>query len=314
MQDIYDSIIVGAGISGLFLASRLRSENLKLAVVEKSKSVGGRVATRRDGQATYDHGAQFYKIRKEESFPLDQTWSNSGTSQIWFEQGEYAFKAATQGLTKLAKSIANLDEIKFNEKVIRITEGSHLNLECESGNHFACRRVYLTSPLPQTLSILDASQICYPPSLSQIQYASALVGLFEFDSQSIKHLPFSYLENLTPHLYSVSNQQSKSVSQVPAATVVMTPTWSRSHFDSDEAATLSTIQSEFESFLNSVDPKLSSSIMKSQLKKWRFSHPLSKFSEPHIIIGSTRSIFLLGDSFGGASIRGAINSALSIPV
>ena len=41
----YDLVIVGGGISGLFLAYKLSETNLKILLLEKEKNLGGRIHT-----------------------------------------------------------------------------------------------------------------------------------------------------------------------------------------------------------------------------------------------------------------------------
>ncbi|MFM8703967.1 MAG: FAD-dependent oxidoreductase, partial [Planctomycetia bacterium] len=58
-----DVAIVGAGIAGLVAARELSLAGCSVVVLEKSRGVGGRMATRRIGQAVCDHGAQFFTVR-----------------------------------------------------------------------------------------------------------------------------------------------------------------------------------------------------------------------------------------------------------
>ncbi|MEC7173995.1 MAG: FAD-dependent oxidoreductase, partial [Actinomycetota bacterium] len=64
MEDV-DCVIVGAGISGLITARRLADAGVSTMVFDKGRSVGGRLATRRIGEARLDHGAQFMTARSE---------------------------------------------------------------------------------------------------------------------------------------------------------------------------------------------------------------------------------------------------------
>ena len=41
----YDIVIVGGGISGLFLAYKLCDTDLNILLIEKGKSLGGRIVT-----------------------------------------------------------------------------------------------------------------------------------------------------------------------------------------------------------------------------------------------------------------------------
>lgn len=54
--------IVGAGLAGLCLAHRL-AEHATVAIYEKSRGPGGRIATRYSDPYRFDHGAQFFTAR-----------------------------------------------------------------------------------------------------------------------------------------------------------------------------------------------------------------------------------------------------------
>ena len=56
-------VVVGAGLSGLVAAQTLQQDGHEVLVLDKGRSVGGRLATRRIGNATFDHGAQFFTVR-----------------------------------------------------------------------------------------------------------------------------------------------------------------------------------------------------------------------------------------------------------
>ena len=60
---IYDCIVIGAGISGLFAANRLQTEGLEVLVLDKGRGLGGRMATRRISSGVFDHGAQFFTVK-----------------------------------------------------------------------------------------------------------------------------------------------------------------------------------------------------------------------------------------------------------
>jgi predicted NAD/FAD-dependent oxidoreductase len=304
-----DCIIIGAGISGLVLAHRLESAGHTVLLLEKSRGVGGRMATRRDGAATYDHGAQFYKISDKTAWELDDLWSGANLSETWFKKENSVFKCASGGMTRLAKHLAGNLKIVLEEKVISISNNS--DIHCESGRTYLGKNIYITSPLPQTLDILRTSQIEYPKNLEAIHYANALVGLFEVESTSETLENIKYLQNVNSDIFSISNQLSKKVSLTLAYTVVMQPDWSMKNFDNTDVASLQKVTDAFSRYLKSVDSSFT--IKKQQLKKWRFSHPTSQHSTPYVAVGPFKNIFLLGDAFGGPSLRGAVHSAEAIP-
>lgn len=53
--------IIGAGLAGLTAAHRLQP-HMEVTVFEKSRGLGGRLATRRAEPYAFDHGAQFFKV------------------------------------------------------------------------------------------------------------------------------------------------------------------------------------------------------------------------------------------------------------
>jgi len=55
--------VVGAGVAGMSCAAELARTDARVSVFERSRGLGGRLATRRERGATFDHGAQFVTAR-----------------------------------------------------------------------------------------------------------------------------------------------------------------------------------------------------------------------------------------------------------
>lgn len=58
-----DVAIIGAGIAGLTAAYILTQRGFNCEVLEKSRALGGRMATRRHLNAVVDHGAQYFTVK-----------------------------------------------------------------------------------------------------------------------------------------------------------------------------------------------------------------------------------------------------------
>jgi len=76
-------VVVGAGISGLLAAKALKEKGWTVTVLEKSRGVGGRMATRRVGRNKFDHGAQFFTVRGERFAGLVEDWLSAGVATQW---------------------------------------------------------------------------------------------------------------------------------------------------------------------------------------------------------------------------------------
>ena len=65
-NDLPRVAVIGAGISGLVCARLLVEQGMEVTVFEKSRGVGGRMATRRTPEGChFDHGAQYFTVRDE---------------------------------------------------------------------------------------------------------------------------------------------------------------------------------------------------------------------------------------------------------
>lgn len=305
---IWNNIIIGAGLSGLILARRLIKSGAEVLIVEKSKSVGGRMATRRDEDATFDHGAQLTSESLTKYFGLE-------ICQPWVQVNAEMKYAIKQGMNKAAKHLAQGLEIQLNEKVVNLKSDGHVIIELESETTLSARRVFMTCPVPQSVELLKKSKMSYPETLDQVKYAKALVGLFRIETESLMIKNLKYEENLDHGIFSISNQQSKNVSEGLAFTVVMNPKFSEAYFDKDEAGNLFLIENCLASFLtNHLKIKESDyKILRSQLKKWRYSHPLNNFGADYLALPN-QNIYLIGDGFTGGSLARSVASAEAVPI
>lgn len=299
-SEVNDIIIVGAGMTGLTLGWDLTQKfpNLKLRILEKSKSSGGRMATRRINDLKFDHGAQFIK-KCETSQRWIETWQQEDVAQKFPTDLFDAF-CGCRGITQLAKTIAKPLSIDYDHKVISLTAHHDVwILKCENGQFTHAKKVILTCPLPQSLELLTNSQVSFNSELSKIIYSKALVLLIESDQDTLS--PMRYQENIGHGLFSICAQHLKNPMQSPSWTAVMTTEWSAEHFDQTEDEILKKALVK----LSKVFPKLK--VQKIYLKKWRFAQPQTTWPSP--FDNPAPGLYLGGDAFGGPSLTGALRSS-----
>lgn len=145
-----ETIIIGAGFTGTALGNLLKSHGKNPLILEKSRGIGGRLATRRiDGQGL-DHGAPFL-----DSIPI------SG------------------GMSTYVKSIAENLQILKDQKVDKIFKDSiYWRLTTEAGAELRCNHLILTAPLPQAAELLKTNElISFSHPLFEVKYSKALVLL-----------------------------------------------------------------------------------------------------------------------------------------
>lgn len=128
---IHDVAVIGAGVSGLAAARRLMKEGRNVVVVEKSRGLGGRAATRRfslgsDMEVPVDHGAQFFTARDIRFVEQVSRWQEEGICFPWCEsfmtwkagalhdsspQWREPRYACREGMSQLGRSLAEGVEV-----------------------------------------------------------------------------------------------------------------------------------------------------------------------------------------------------------
>lgn len=76
--------VIGAGIGGLVAARTLQDQGFEVTVFEKSRGVGGRLATRRsDIETTFDHGASTFTATDRRFTKYVRSWIDDGIVKGW---------------------------------------------------------------------------------------------------------------------------------------------------------------------------------------------------------------------------------------
>jgi photolyase PhrII len=75
--------IIGAGVSGAACARALRDSGHTVTVFDKGRGPGGRVATRREGELSFDHGAQFFNVSDERFARCVRSWWHERIVAEW---------------------------------------------------------------------------------------------------------------------------------------------------------------------------------------------------------------------------------------
>jgi predicted NAD/FAD-dependent oxidoreductase len=167
--------IIGAGMAGLAAAQRLTQHGHRVTVYEKSRGVGGRVATRRVDGCRFDHGAQYIKAPTLELQTLVHAIpgiTNIGMPVWTFDEknrltpGDPVQNAEPKwvwptGVNALGKALAEGVEIRFQMELQRIERhGTRYSLFANDNGQIGNADVVLiTAPAPQTKQIIEASSI-----------------------------------------------------------------------------------------------------------------------------------------------------------
>ena len=99
--------IIGAGMAGLAAARLLQQAGARVALIEKSRGVGGRMATRRVGALQFDHGAQYFTARGQAFKAAVEDLARDGAAAPWFDDAH----VGAPGMSGAARALAQGLEI-----------------------------------------------------------------------------------------------------------------------------------------------------------------------------------------------------------
>lgn len=144
--------VVGAGLAGLAAARELAAGGHEVLVLEKSRGVGGRIASRRVGGTVVDHGSPV--IAAPPGSPLGAAAGELAAGErIGLADG----LAMPAGLTRLPKLLADGLDVRLGVRVAALRPASGgMEVADEQGNAYgAVDAVVLTAPAPQAADLLE---------------------------------------------------------------------------------------------------------------------------------------------------------------
>ena len=305
-QDI-DILIVGAGMAGLAAATELRRAGRDLLVIDKGRGPGGRLASRRIGGATFDHGAQFLTARDPRFAAAVDRWRTFGVVEEWYRsigdgtEGHPRWRGKPT-MNEIARHLAREVPVLLEKRVVSLRrDRNRWVAKLESGETFRAGAALLTPPVPQSLAILKAGESALPPRetahLVSVEYERCLAVLTVLDGPSRIPPPGGLSPGAGPIAWIADNQR-KGVSGEPAVTIHATAAFSLEHWDRDR-------NDSGRELLRAARRWLGSAVTEFQVHGWRYSKPLRVEKSPCLVLGQSPPLVLAGDAFAGPRVEGA---------
>ncbi|MFZ4719744.1 MAG: NAD(P)/FAD-dependent oxidoreductase [Ilumatobacteraceae bacterium] len=306
-------VVIGAGLAGLS-AGRLLADQHEVLVLDKGRGVGGRMATRRIGEATLDHGAQFLTTHTDEFAAVVSGWGDAGLVQPWFHgqvgptgvadpDGHPRYRG-TPTMNAIARSLADGLDVRTSAAVrsVRLDgDGWVVSTETEQ---FRADAVLLTAPVPQSLALLDAGGVPLDhgdaEALQRIAYAPCIAVLAVLDGPSGLPEPGAVRRTDGPIDWMADNQR-KGTSAVPAVTVHTSAAFSRLHWDDPDDAIVEQVMTA----AGLASRPLAGLV---QVHRWRFAKPEVGHPSRSLLARGVPPLAFAGDAFAGAAAEGAVLS------
>jgi predicted NAD/FAD-dependent oxidoreductase len=334
----WDVIVIGAGLAGLVAAGELVAGGFRVLVLEKSRGVGGRMATRRVGEAVCDHGAQFFTVRTDAFAAAVEAARAAGAVTVWCEGfsrvGSLAADAAVgdghprwrgvRGMTDLPKRLAGLltegasprCAIRTGVKVASVgVENGRIRIAIEGEGGAAAVEVLeaagavLTAPVPQSLDLMTtgALQPANATVLRTVGYDPCFALMLVLDRPSLIPPPgaVQFPADGGGAIAWIADNQRKGISSVPALTVHATGGFSREHFDAPGERVAALLIDAARPWIDG-DP--ASVVIESSLHRWKFATPTTILPDEYVAVSETPPVVCAGDAFAGPRVEGAASS------
>lgn len=303
----HNTVIIGAGIAGLVAARALHEAGARVMVLEKSRGFGGRMATKRIGDAVFDQGAQYFTAKHPAFVAMVESWEARGLVARWPGTAHRRY-IGSPSMTAVPKSLAEGLDVKREHKVTSVgCCGDHWCVELEDRGLLRAERIIMTAPMPQSLALLKAGDFSLPEPLASglaaLTYDCCLAFLVTLAGRS--RLPADGVRPEGGSIAWAADNQNKGVSpNVPAVTLHFTPEFSAANYGRTDLEVLELVRSEAEELLGAP-------IASATLHRWKYSRARTTFAQP-CVWWPEEQLGFAGDAFGGPRVEGAVLSALAL--
>lgn len=237
-----DTLIIGAGLAGLTAARHLRANGMNVSVIEKSRSPGGRMSTRRSEHGGFDHGAQYFTSRTPEFAALINQLVESGHVGSWQPNGKdsaHPWWVGQPGMSAFGKAITGDLDIRFQAqaRAIERFNGSY-SVEIEGAGSvrdtISAARIVAAIPAPQAAALLVPMDRAFA-AIDHVVMAPCWAAMVAFDSRVIGVADIIRGGREDP-LALIARNSSKPGRSGETFVLHASPEWSRERLEDDKQA------------------------------------------------------------------------------
>lgn len=328
-----DVVVIGAGMAGLICAQYLSRAGYSVMVVDKSRGLGGRLATRRLYETRVDHGACYLHPQGELFTSLVNLLYDRHILEVWTDK-VYKFSTHTglsapenltpryvapMGMSAIAKFIAQDLNILLNQRVksINLINQQHWQITLESSHEpLTAQALVIAIPAPQALMLLaplseSILEQEFLDNLSAVEFhpcISVMSGYAPTSQPLPEWKAISFVDS--PILRWIGFDSSKrSQSSQPVFVVQSSSSFAQQHLESADLHP--TAQQMLEDAATMLKLPWLNTPEWMQVHRWRYAFPSTPWLEKVIKAETILPLVCCGDWCGGNMAEGAMLSGLA---
>ncbi|PYE44006.1 hypothetical protein DFI02_103159 [Rhizobium sp. PP-F2F-G20b] len=315
MSDPKRVAIIGAGMAGLTLARALAG-HATVRIFEKSKGIGGRMATRRIEDISFDHGAQYFTVRDPRFRDMLDAAAADGAVERW-NRDIVLLPAAPQndprakdaryvgkpGMNALPKWMARDCDITFNAEMSSISgTPGNWTVTTKAGEDGPFDWIVATAPAPQSAALL-------PPAFAH-HAALHTTGMNAcFTLMMTLHpgaaTPFAAARLDDPVINWISRNDTKpGRDDAPCLVVNAGPEWSDRHVE----APLESLRAQMLEAVRRYIPLEAAEAESAVIKRWRYANVARPAGQP-FLLDREQQLASCGDWCIAGRVEAAFQSA-----
>ncbi len=314
--------VIGSGLAGLVVARKL-SRRHDVSVFEKSRGVGGRMATRYASNFEFDHGAQFFTARTRDFRRFLEPFVESGTVAVWqpaFAEIRGSAITSTRQwddstphyvgsprMNTLPKTLARDLNVKTGVTIssVRSSRSQWILRDADEFEVGSFDWVILTAPAAQTAGLAKAH-----PGLAEIACGAEMQACYAlmlgFDAP--RQLPWQAALVREADISWISVNSSKPGRATNFTLVAhSTNSWAQAHIEDDIDAVRSHLVSEV-SRATGFDCRDATGC---DIHRWRYAN-IDRQRGPSCFVDADKRIAACGDWFVRGRVEAAFSSAQAL--
>lgn len=290
--------MIGAGLAGLAAAEALQAQGHEVVVVEKSRGAGGRTATRRAGEARFDHGAPF--LHAGSSALAGEPALGCCTLQE-LGGGTVDVSVATPTGNALAKALAEPLSLRTGVHVGGIEPAGRrwrlIDLDAAPIGIFDA--VLVTAPAPQAAVLLAEASPWLAGRCATVVFAACWSVMVEWDTPL--DLPGTLVRERCGLSVAVREQAKPGRAAGERWVLQADPELSEAHLEQAPEAVARLVLDRFAEVVGRPLPEP----VHLAAHRWRYARPLAPLAERTLVDGS---LAIAGDWCGGSTAGDALRS------